>query len=282
MKIIKKINIMQQIAREYRSKKIKVGFVPTMGYLHQGHISLIKAARKENNIVIISIFVNPAQFSPGEDFDKYPRDLKRDVSIAEKEGVDIIFHPCPEAMYPENFSTYVVEESLTRVFCGVSRPGHFRGVTTVVAKLFNILIPNVAYFGQKDMQQAIIINRMIRDLNIPVKIRILSIVRDKDGLALSSRNKYLNFEERKEALILYHCICLAERKVKQGETRPHILKKMIERKINSKKLVKIDYIDIVDLENFRPVKKIDKNSLLALAVWIGGTRLIDNTILSPN
>lgn len=272
---------MQQMAREYRSKKLKVGFVPTMGYLHKGHISLIRRAREECDIVVISIFVNPTQFGPGEDLDKYPRDLERDISIAKQEKVDVIFSPSEDEMYSEDFSTYVEEEKLTKTLCGASRPGHFKGVTTIVTKLFNIVIPDMAYFGQKDMQQAIIIKRMVQDLNMPIKIEILPIIRENDGLALSSRNKYLNLKERKQATVLYHCIKEAEQMVKDGEDSADKIKKMAVNEINRRDLVNIDYVEIVDLESLRPMGQIKDKALLALAVYIGNTRLIDNAVLKP-
>ncbi len=270
---------MQQLAKEYKLKKLKVGFVPTMGYLHDGHISLIKRARKDCDIVVISIFVNPSQFGPGEDYKRYPKDFQRDRNIAEKESVDIVFSPCVEEMYPSDFSTHVEVENLTGVLCGISRPGHFKGVTTVVNKLFNIVIPDVAYFGQKDMQQALVIKKMVSNLNMPVEIKVMPIVREKDGLALSSRNKYLNEKERKQALVLYNCIKKAEQMVKENEIEVSKIKTMIKEEIKKKDLVKIDYIEVVDLDNLKGIERIEYKALLALAVYLGNTRLIDNTIL---
>ncbi|HDI45964.1 MAG TPA: pantoate--beta-alanine ligase [Candidatus Omnitrophica bacterium] len=281
MKLYKRISGLQRDILKLKREGKRIGFVPTMGYLHEGHLSLARYARGENDIVVISIFVNPTQFGPREDYRRYPRDLKRDLRLAREEGVDIVFYPSVEEMYPTKYRTYVEVEELSRVLCGKSRPGHFRGVTTVCAKLFNIVMPDVAYFGQKDAQQAIIIKRMVRDLNFPLKIKVLPIVREKDGLALSSRNVYLSSEERKEATVLYRSLKIAEQMVKEGVKDSWKIKRRVRNMISRKKTAKIDYVEIVSLEDLEPVTVIDKPALLALAVWFGKARLIDNTILKP-
>ena len=281
MKLYKRISDLQRDILKLKREGKRIGFVPTMGYLHEGHLSLARYARRENDIVVISIFVNPTQFGPREDYRRYPRDLKRDLRLAREEGVDIVFYPSVEEMYPTKYRTYVEVEELSRVLCGKSRPGHFRGVTTVCAKLFNIVMPDVAYFGQKDAQQAIIIKRMVRDLNFPLKIKVLPIVREKDGLALSSRNVYLSSEERKEATVLYRSLKIAEQMVKEGVKDSRKIKRRVRNMISRKKTAKIDYVEIVSLEDLEPVTVIDKPALLALAVWFGKARLIDNTILKP-
>ena len=281
MKLYKRISDLQRDILKLKREGKRIGFVPTMGYLHEGHLSLARYARRENDIVVISIFVNPTQFGPREDYRRYPRDLKRDLRLAREEGVDIVFYPSVEEMYPTKYRTYVEVEELSNVLCGKSRPGHFRGVTTVCAKLFNIVLPDVAYFGQKDAQQAIIIKRMVRDLNFPLKIKVLPIVREKDGLALSSRNVYLSSEERKEATVLYRSLKIAEQMVKEGVKDSRKIKRRVRSMISRKETAKIDYVEIVSLEDLEPVTVIDKPALLALAVWFGKARLIDNTILKP-
>ncbi|MCM8801441.1 MAG: pantoate--beta-alanine ligase [Candidatus Omnitrophica bacterium] len=279
MKIIRKINTLRRLIKKVKQDKKTIGFVPTMGALHEGHLKLIQQARKENDFVVVSIFVNPTQFGPKEDFKKYPRNLKQDAFLCRKEGVDVIFYPDIKQMYPEGFKTYVKVNDLSNLLCGRFRPGHFRGVTTVVTKLFNIVNPDLAYFGQKDAQQAIIIKRMVLDLNIPIKIKVIPIVRDKDGLALSSRNVYLNPQERKDAVILYQSLRLAKKMVKAGILETKKIIKKIKQLIHTKKTARIQYISIVDLENLKPISRIKDKGLLAMAVYIGDTRLIDNTIL---
>jgi pantoate--beta-alanine ligase len=291
MKIIRSIKKMAEFSKAVRHKNKTIGFVPTMGYLHDGHLFLVKQARKDTDVVVMSIFVNPTQFSPKEDFKKYPRNLRRDIKLAKTAGVDVIFYPQALAMYPKKYRTYINVETLGDVLCGKSRPGHFRGVATVVTKLFNIVQSDIAYFGGKDAQQALIIKRMTEDLNIPVKIKALPIVREKDGLAMSSRNTYLNAVERKDALVLYQALKLARNLIKNGiKNSSYIIRKMKDF-IIKKKTAKIDYIEIVDLNNLRPVKKINPaparmggvkdKVLIVLAVWIGKTRLIDNFVVNP-
>jgi len=252
-----------------------------MGYLHKGHLSLIKKARRECDFVIISIYVNPIQFGPKEDYKRYPRDLKRDKRLAREEKVDVVFIPKDKDIYPDGYQTYVDNEgSLSEGLCGATRPGHFKGVCTIVCKLFNIIKPDRAYFGQKDYQQAQIVKQMVRDLNMDVKIRVLPTVRDEDGLAISSRNEYLSLSERRRALILYRSLQQAKRMIKEGIKDVSYIRNNIKDKIKGIKPTKIDYIEIVDSNTLKRVNKIDREVLIALAVWIGRTRLIDNMIIS--
>ncbi len=276
MELVTDISEMQSLSLSARKAGRSIGFVPTMGFLHEGHLSLIRAARADNDVVVASIFVNPAQFGPGEDFQKYPRDLDRDSPMAEEAGADILFCPPVEDMYPEGFSTYVEEIKLSKHLCGLSRPTHFRGVTTVVLKLFNIVLPDIAYFGQKDAQQALIIKRMARDLNLLVKIKVLPIVRENDGLAMSSRNSYLSSEQRKQATVLYKALMEARRLIDSGETRADRIKSKMREIIASAKEAKIDYISIVNRDTLDDIEEMRGNVLIALAVFIGATRLIDN------
>jgi pantoate--beta-alanine ligase len=269
---------MQDFSRRNKAAGKSIGFVPTMGALHEGHLSLIRRARRENDIAVVSIFVNPTQFAPQEDLKKYPRDLKRDARLCSREGVDCIFYPAAGQMYPAGYRTYVTVEKLSDVLCGKSRPGHFKGVATVVTKLFNIVNPDSAYFGQKDAQQAIIIKRMASDLNMPVEIKVMPTLRAKDGLALSSRNVYLSKQERKDALVLSGALKAALNLVKAGAREPAKVIKKMQQLILAKKTAKIDYISLVDLDRLEPVKRISAGCLLALAVRIGKTRLIDNAV----
>ncbi len=282
MVIIRTIKKLRLVLSGYRHKSLTIGFVPTMGALHHGHLSLIKACRRENKIVVVSIFVNPTQFGPGEDFKKYPRTLKQDAALCKKEGVDIIFYPASGEMFSGGYKTFVTVEGLSQELCGLFRPGHFRGVATVVAKLFNIVQPDIAYFGQKDVQQASIIRRMARDLSMPIKIKVMPTVREIDGLAMSSRNIYLNPGERKDALVLSRSLLLAKRLVKDGvKDAAEITGKMREMILRVPR-AKIDYIAVVDQEHLIPLKKISGRSLIALAVRIGKTRLIDNVVVNLN
>lgn len=279
MKIIRRPEQMQGIIKKLKQQKKTTGFVPTMGALHQGHISLIRRARKENDIVSVSIFVNPSQFAPHEDLKKYPRPFKMDINICKSESVDVIFAPSSKEMYPENYLTYITVEKLSDIMCGKFRPGHFRGVATVVAKLFNIVQPDKAYFGLKDFQQSVIVKKMISDLNFPVKIITCPLVREKDGLALSSRNVYLSSEERKKALSLSHSLQTAKNliKYKNEKSSEKIISEI--RKMISPKIDKIDYIDIRDAETLGEIKYIKKKVVIAVAVFVGKTRLIDNIIV---
>jgi len=253
-----------------------------MGYFHQGHLSLIRIARQKADVVVVSIFVNPFQFGPKEDFKSYPRDLDRDMKMALKEKVDFIFHPSEQEMYPKNYSTYVEVTELDKYLCGASRPGHFKGVVTVCTKLFNIIRPHFAVFGQKDAQQAFIIKRLVRDLNLNMEIIMGPIIREDDGLAMSSRNEYLNQEQREQAVCLYKSLKLAESLIKdQGERDPQRIINQMEGLINRlASQSEIDYISIVDTQNLKPVDRIQGELLIALAVWIGKARLIDNIILT--
>ena len=276
MRVVEKIKDVRATVKEWKAKGLKVGFVPTMGYLHEGHESLIKKASEENDRVVVSIFVNPIQFGPKEDLSTYPRDLDRDSKVCKSAGADIIFHPENEEMYFKDFSTFVDMNGLTDGLCGKSRPTHFRGVCTVVTKLFNIVAPDRAYFGEKDAQQLAVIKRMVRDLNIDVEIIGCPIVREKDGLAKSSRNTYLSVEERNAATILNKSLTVAKEKIKAGERNSAAIVKLIEETINSEKLAKIDYIEVVDSLSMEKVERIEKAVLVAIAVFIGKTRLIDN------
>ena len=262
--------------KEARLNGQTVGFVPTMGFLHKGHLSLIETAKKENDFVVVSIFVNPTQFGPNEDFASYPRDFERDKALCESKGSDLIFYPTPEIMYPENFSTYINVENLTEGLCGASRPGHFRGVATVVAKLFNIVQPEKAYFGQKDAQQVAVLKQMTKDLNFDIDIVSCPIIREVDGLALSSRNTYLVGDERKTALVLSKSLNLARKMIESGEKSSETVYKAIEKLISSEPSAKIEYIEILNNETLKAVKELSGDILIALAVRIGKPRLIDN------
>jgi pantoate--beta-alanine ligase len=279
LRIIRNIKDMYRVTRDLRQQAKSIGFVPTMGALHAGHLSLIKQARKENDIVVVSIFVNPTQFGRNEDLKQYPRNLKADTLLCKKEGVDIIFYPDASQIYPNGYKTYVLVQNLSDVLCGKFRPGHFKGVATIVTKLFNIIQPDVAYFGQKDAQQAIIVQQMIRDLNIPLKLRVMPIIREPDGLAMSSRNRYLTAKQRRDATVLSEAISAAKTMVKQGMINSERITRAMRRIIQRKESCRIQYIEIVDLNELKPVKKIQGKALVALAAWIGKTRLIDNIIL---
>ena len=279
MKVINTIAEMKEIVRAAKSDGKNISLVPTMGYLHEGHISLIKYARKAGDLLVVSLFVNPIQFGPGEDFEKYPRNEGWDHSVCRKNGVDIIFNPMPEEMFSVDHSTYVNEESLSQSLCGKTRPGHFRGVATIVAKLFNIICPSVAVFGQKDAQQAFIIKRVVRDLNIDVEIVVLSTVRDQDGLALSSRNEYLNVDEKQDALCLHEALSLAQILISSEERETKRIIKKMESVINQRKTAKIDYIKLVDSETLYSSNQLKGSVLIALAVYIGKARFIDNVIV---
>ena len=252
-----------------------------MGFLHQGHLSLIKQARLENDFVVLSIFINPTQFGPKEDFKKYPKNLKGDILLAKKNGVDIVFNPSVNEMYKNDFQTSVCAGELVSKLCGLSRPEHFDGVCTVVAKLFNITNPDVAYFGQKDYQQALIIKKMITDLNFNIKLKVMPIIREFDGLAMSSRNKHLSTTDRQKALVISQALKAASLEFKKGCTKTAELKKIIKKLISGEKYVNIDYIEILDADTLQRVKYIKKKVVVAVAVKIKTTRLIDNVILKP-
>lgn len=268
--------------KEWKKQGLSVGLVPTMGYLHEGHQSLMEAAKRENDRVAVSVFVNPIQFGPGEDFASYPRDLEKDAALCESVGVDLIFHPEAEEMYDEDFCTYVDMDGLTKELCGKSRPTHFRGVQTVVSKLFHIIPADRAYFGQKDAQQLAVIKKMVRDLSMDIEIVGCPIIRETDGLAKSSRNTYLNAEERQAALVLSRSLAAGRGMIEGGEKEAAKVKQRIKDVIAEEKLAKIDYVEIVDFSDITPIEKLDnaKNGevLCAIAVFIGKTRLIDNFI----
>ena len=276
MQIAKTIAEMKALRMKSRGS---VGFVPTMGYLHEGHLALVKQARAENSVVVASIFVNPTQFSPTEDFKTYPRDTKRDLAMLRKQKTDIVFMPSAEDMYPEEYSSWVEVGKVTDRLEGSCRPGHFKGVTTVVAKLFNIVEPTRAYFGQKDAQQALVIKKMVADLNMNLEVIVAPTVRENDGLAMSSRNTYLNAQERQAATVLFKALTLARNLHKKGESNADIIHQQMTTLISKEPLAEIEYVSIADAESLEELSKIDKPALASLAVRIGKTRLIDNMLL---
>jgi pantoate--beta-alanine ligase len=284
--IIASAAAMQRLAKKWQRGGIRIGFVPTMGYLHEGHLSLVRAARRrigKRGKVVVSIYVNPTQFAPTEDLDKYPRDLKRDLKLCRAEGVDTVFTPGDAEMYPGKsdgrYSSYVVEEILSRAMEGASRPTHFRGVTTIVAKLFNLVQPDVAVFGQKDYQQAAIIGRMVKDLNFPVEVVVAPTHREPDGLAMSSRNKFLNDEERAQAVILFHALQAARAAVARKSMTAAALKQDLRNFITAAPLARLDYVEFFDSDTLQVAKRVTRGTHMALAVFFGHTRLIDNARL---
>jgi pantoate--beta-alanine ligase len=279
MKIITTIEQMHQNSNQLRGEGNRIGFVPTMGFLHEGHLSLMRRAREENQTLVASIFVNPTQFGPDEDFKDYPRDMEKDSVMCLEEGVDILFAPSTEQMYPDDFRTTVHVSRLTEVLCGRSRTGHFDGVTTVVAKLFSIVQPHKAYFGLKDYQQYRIISRMARDLDMDIDVMGMPIIREEDGLAMSSRNTYLSNQERQSALSLNRSLRAAEQMVADGILEAEVIESRVQEIIDSEPHTRIDYAQIVDMDDLCAVQKIEGQALLALAVHVGNARLIDNTIL---
>ena len=279
MKVVNTINEVRETVKAWHKQGLTVGLVPTMGYLHEGHASLIARASKENDRVVVSDFVNPIQFAPNEDLASYPRDIDRDAKVCEENGADIIFHPTPEEMYHKNFSTFVDITGPSEELCGKSRPIHFRGVCTVVSKLFLIVSPDRAYFGQKDAQQLAVIKRMVRDLNFDIEIVGCPIIREADGLAKSSRNTYLSPEERKAAVILHKALEKGKELVLNGEKSSKVIIDTVTQVINSEPLAKIDYVQVVDFPNIKVVEDINGDILTAVAVYIGKTRLIDNFII---
>ncbi len=276
MQIIETVEAMKAQVAVWKAEELTVGLVPTMGSLHEGHESLMDAARAACDKVVASVFVNPIQFGPDEDYDAYPRDLERDAAICERHGVDAVFHPSVEEMYGPTHNTYVVMETLTDALCGASRPGHFRGVCTVVTKLFNIVQPDRAFFGQKDAQQLAIIKRMVADLNMNVKVVGCPIVREGDGLAKSSRNVYLSADERQAALVLSRAIRAGEEAVRGGERDAAVVKALMTDIIEAEPAARIDYVEVVDGATMQPTDRIGESALAAMAVYIGSTRLIDN------
>lgn len=280
MKVIKTINSLKKIIKKQKQKGEIIGFVPTMGALHKGHISLVKAARKKTDFVVVSIFVNPTQFGKGEDFSKYPRTINFDKKLLIKEKVDILFLPSNEEMYKKDASVFVDESFLSKKLCGKSRPSHFKGVCTVVCKFFNIVEPDISYFGQKDYQQACIVKNMVKSLNFSTLIKLCPIVRESDGLAMSSRNKYLNKKQRKQAACLSSALKQVKKLIKTGENDTKRLKSFIKNFISkTSPSARIDYVDIVDCNSLESVKKIDKKAVILAAVFFGKTRLIDNEIV---
>ncbi len=279
MRIIQSPEEMQSRALELKRAGKTIGFVPTMGFLHEGHLSLMRLARERCDVLVTSIFVNPTQFGPNEDLDAYPRDFERDEALCAATGVDLLFYPSPETMYASDASVWVDEESLSGGLCGAARPGHFRGVCTVVAKLFNLVLPDISVFGEKDAQQLRIIERMVRDLNFPVEIVRGPIVREPDGLAMSSRNKYLSAEQRKNALCLKRSLERAQEMAGAGERKVASLRAAMVELIGKVPEAEIDYIDFVDDASLEPVDELGESVLVALAVKIGATRLIDNAVL---
>jgi pantoate--beta-alanine ligase len=279
MDIIKETAAMQQRCLELRAAGKTISFVPTMGYLHEGHLSLLREGRKRGDVLVLSIFINPTQFGPNEDLDSYPQDMENDLALAESVGVDLVWTPTPNHVYPDGYVTYVNVEGLTDVLCGASRPEHFRGVTTVVCKLFNVVQPHVALFGQKDFQQLAVIRRMVADLNMPIEVTGLPIVREEDGLAMSSRNVYLSTDHRKQALVLSQAIAAAQQSVSTGESDAHLILTDLRTMIEAQPDARIDYLHICHQLTLEEQERIDADSVLLLAVFIGKTRLIDNSFL---
>ena len=278
-----KIEETREQIKQWKREGFSVGLVPTMGYLHEGHQSLMEAARRENDKVAVSVFVNPIQFGPNEDFASYPRDFEKDAALCERTGVDLIFHPEAEEMYDEDFCTYVDMDGLTKELCGKSRPTHFRGVQTVVSKLFHIIPADRAYFGEKDAQQLAVVRKMARDLSMDIQIVGCPIIREADGLAKSSRNTYLNAEERRAALVLSRSLAEGKREIEQGERDAQKVKRTIQAVITQESLAKVDYVEIVDFADITPLRNLEDarqgEVLCAIAVLIGKTRLIDNFIV---
>lgn len=279
MRIIKDPKEMYSYAIKTKCRGKSIGFVPTMGYLHEGHLSLVEAARANADVVIVSIFVNPTQFAPSEDLNQYPQDLKQDKSLLKNFNIDVLFLPEPADMYPEGFKTMVEVKDLSRKMCGRTRPTHFSGVTTIVAKLFNLVLPDCAFFGEKDFQQQLIIKRMVKDLDLPVEIITSPIVREYDGLAMSSRNKYLDAKEREQATIIYKALSLAKQEIEKGEKNSNKIILRIRSLIGTIPKIRLDYVVIVDPETLEEVKSVKGKVLVALAAFFGKARLIDNMVV---
>jgi pantoate--beta-alanine ligase len=278
MDIFDSVKTMQAKAASLRNQGKTVAFVPTMGYFHEGHLNLMREGRKRADYLVVSIYVNPTQFSPTEDLDQYPRDFTRDCSLAEQVGVDAVFFPDNAAMYPQGYQTYIDVENVTRNLCGASRPGHFRGVATICAKLFHIVQPHVTIFGKKDFQQLAVIKTMLRDLNMDIELIGLATTREDDGLAMSSRNAYLSAEERKSALALSRSLALAKHLFESGETDGDTIVRQVTQYIESHPLTNIDYVQISNADTIEETKNVDRNTFIALAVKVGATRLIDNYV----
>ena len=278
MRIVKSVQSLRSSIKKYKDQNKTIGFVPTMGALHEGHLALIRKSRRENDIVIISVFVNPKQFGPKEDFNSYSRPEKKDILLAKNEKVDIIFYPSEKEMYPTGFLTSINVEGITDVLCGASRPGHFQGVTTVVGKLINIVTPDVMYLGQKDAQQTIVLKRMTADLNFPVTVKICPTVREADGLAMSSRNRHLTARQRETATVLYKSLKNAKKRILAGERSSARIIRSMRAEIEKNSPGKIDYIACVNEDSLTPIKQLKGKVTITLAVKFGRTRLIDNTI----
>jgi len=280
MEIVREISQMKAITRAATARGQRIGFVPTMGALHEGHLSLVHRARETADVVVASIFVNPTQFGPHEDYTRYPRNLGRDAALLAQEGVHYLFAPSVEEIYPAGYATHIEVEGLGERLCGRSRPGHFRGVTTVVLKLFSIVSPHYAFFGQKDAQQVAIIKKMVEDLNLDVEIIVCPIVREADGLAMSSRNRYLNAEQRQSAMILYRALQRARRMIEAGATNAAEIIQLMQETIASEPLARVDYIEIVNAKTLEPLTTLTGECLIALAVFVGPARLIDNFVVT--
>lgn len=279
MKVVKTIAEVREQVKAWKAEGLRVGLVPTMGFLHEGHQSLIIKAVEENDRVVVSDFVNPTQFGPKEDLASYPRDIERDAKLCEEAGADLIFHPEPAEMYAPDYCTFVDMDGLTKGLCGKTRPTHFRGVCSVVAKLFNIVAPDSAYFGQKDAQQLAVIRRMVRDLNFDIRIVACPIIREEDGLAKSSRNTYLNAEERAAAVVLSRALNQGKALIESGEQSAAKVKDVIMEELCKEPLAKVDYVEVVDADSIEAIKELNGNVLVAIAVYIGKTRLIDNIMI---
>jgi pantoate--beta-alanine ligase len=281
VKICRTVEEMAAYSRQNRSSGEKLGLVPTMGALHDGHMSLVKHSVADNDTTVVSIFVNPTQFAPDEDLDEYPRDLVADSAKLEEAGVDCLFLPEPNTMYPEGYKTYVIQEELPDALCGASRPGHFRGVLTVVLKLFNIVMPSDSYFGRKDYQQSVVIQQMVTDLDLPVHIHVLPVIREADGLAMSSRNRYLSLQERTDALCLYRSLCAGRDIIGGGETSAAAVTREMSRILEGTASSRVDYLAVVEPDTLKDVSCIERPVVLAAAVYIGNVRLIDNLSAGP-
>ncbi len=280
MEIIRILKIMQDTSRGHLMRGRTIGFVPTMGALHEGHLNLVRRSKAENDITVVSIYVNPLQFGPAEDFNKYPRDIDQDIAKLRHEGIDIVFLPDDSVVYPNNYCTYVEVEKISDKLCGAHRKGHFKGVTTIVAKLFNIVAPTRAYFGQKDFQQSVIIRKMVSDLNMGLEVVVCPTIREADGLAMSSRNQYLKENERKAATIIYQCLVQTSEKIKSGIIDIKSIKKFMGQMLSAEPLVsEVQYASAYDMQTLEELKKVEKEAVLAIALKIGETRLIDNMLV---
>jgi len=281
MKTYKEISKFRKEIKSLKSSEKSIGFVPTMGNLHEGHLSLLRKSSKDNDISVLSIYINPTQFGPKEDFENYPQTLDKDLGLAKETGCKLIFLPDNNIMYPDGFSTYVDEEKISKPLCGAKRPGHFRGVTTVVAKLFNIVDPDISYFGQKDAQQALVIKKVAADLNFRTKIKVLPTVREKNGLAMSSRNNYLEAQDREKASIIYKSLMSAQKAFQEGEKQGSKIAQIIREALSTEPEIKIDYLDLRSNNNLEAVKEINLETLIAIGVTFKGVHLIDNIVLKP-